>query len=207
MLGFYNYTVIVTYLGFAFALCGIMICQQNPSLAVLFLIFSGVCDMFDGAIARTRKRTEEEKRFGIQIDSLADMTSFGVLPACIGYAIGLRKPWQMVLLVAYALAGLIRLAYFNVMEEVRQSKEGGKRQYYDGLPITSASILLTLTFYICRELAPQAMTAAYGTMMAITGVCFVSPIKVKKPSLVGNMAIAFTGLAILLAVFKISGRI
>ena len=93
------------------------------------------------------------------------------------------------------------------MEEVRQSKEGGKRQYYDGLPITTASILLTLTFYICRELVPQAMTAAYGTMMAITGVCFVSPIKVKKPSLAGNMAIAFTGLAILLAVFKISGRI
>ena len=51
------------------------------------------------------------------------------------------------------------------------------------------------------------MAAAYGTMMAITGVCFVSPIKVKKPSLAGNMAIAFTGLAILLAVFKISGRI
>ena len=207
MLGFYNYTVIVTYLGFAFALCGIMTCQQDPSLAVTFLIFSGFCDMFDGAIARTRKRTDEEKRFGIQIDSLADMTSFGVLPACIGYAVGLQKPWQMVLLIGYALAGLIRLAYFNVMEEVRQSKDGGKRQYYDGLPITNAALLLSLTFFICRELFPQAMIPAYGTMMAITGVCFVSPIKVKKPSLIGNMAIAFTGLGILFAVFKISGRI
>ena len=44
-------------------------------------------------------------------------------------------------------------------------------------------------------------------MMAIAAVCFVSPVKVKKPSLVGNMIIAFTGLAILLVVFKISGRI
>ena len=114
---------------------------------------------------------------------------------------------QMVLLIGYALAGLIRLAYFNVMEEVRQSKDGGKRQYYDGLPITNAALLLSLTFFICRELFPQAMIPAYGTMMAITGVCFVSPIKVKKPSLIGNMAIAFTGLGILFAVFKISGRI
>ncbi len=207
MLGFYNYTVIVTYLGFAFALCGIMTSQQDPSLAVLFLILSGCCDMFDGAIARTRKRTEEEKRFGIQIDSLADMTSFGVLPACIGYAIGLQKPWQMVLLIGYALAGLIRLAYFNVMEEVRQAKDGGKRQYYDGLPITSAALLLTLTFYAGRELAPQLLPTLYGIAMAVTGTCFITPIKVKKPSLMGSIGLALTGLAILIGIFVISGRI
>ena len=128
MIGFYNYTVIVTYLGFIFALCGVMICQQNPGLGILFLVLSGFCDMFDGAIARTRKRTDEEKRFGIQIDSLADLTSFGVLPACIGYAVGLNQPWQMLILFGYALAALIRLAYFNVMEEIRQDKEGGKRR-------------------------------------------------------------------------------
>ncbi len=206
MIGFYNYTVIVTYLGFLFALCGIMTCQQNPSLGVIFLIFSGVCDMFDGAIARTRKRTDEEKRFGIQIDSLADLTSFGVLPACIGYAIGLQKPWQMVILLGYALAGLIRLAYFNVMEEIRQDKEGGKRKYYDGLPITTASLILSLTYFVTMELAPQAVTGVFGTMMAVTGICFIAPIKVKKLSLVGNMAIALTGLLILFAVFALHGR-
>ena len=209
MIGVYDYTVIATYASLFVGLCGIFASMEGqPFFAVIALMITGILDAFDGRIARTKKnRTNVEKRFGIQIDSLADMTSFGVLPACIGYAVGLQKPWQMVLLIGYALAGLIRLAYFNVMEEVRQSKDGGKRQYYDGLPITNAALLLSLTFFICRELFPQAMIPAYGTMMAITGVCFVSPIKVKKPSLIGNMAIAFTGLGILFAVFKISGRI
>ena len=207
MIGFYNYTVIVTYLGFAFALCGIMTCQQNPSLGILFLILSGCCDMFDGAIARTRKRTDEEKRFGIQIDSLADLTSFGVLPACIGYAIGLNQPWQMVILLGYALAALIRLAYFNVMEEIRQDKEGGKRLSYDGLPVTPSALLLSLTYFITSELFPTALVPAYGTMMAITGLLFITPIKVKKLSLKGNLAVALAGLAVLLAVFALHGRI
>lgn len=206
MLGFYNYTVIVTYLGFAFALCGVMTCQQDPGMGILFLILSGCCDMFDGAIARTRKRTEEEKRFGIQIDSLADLTSFGVLPACIGYALGLREPWQMVILIGYALAALIRLAYFNVMEEIRQDKEGGKRLSYDGLPVTPSALILTLTYYITTTLAPQAIVPVYGAVMAVTGFLFLAPIKVKKLSLKGNLAVAFAGLAILFAVFALSGR-
>ena len=206
MIGFYNYTVIVTYLGFIFALCGVMTCQQNPSLGILFFVLSGFCDMFDGAIARTRKRTDEEKRFGIQIDSLADLTSFGVLPACIGYAVGLNQPWQMLILFGYALAALIRLAYFNVMEEIRQDKEGGKRQSYDGLPVTPAALIMTLTYCVTNELAPQAMAAVYGAMMAITGVLFIAPIKVKKLSLKGNLAVALVGLAVLLAVFALNGR-
>lgn len=207
MIGFYNYTVIVTYLGFAFALCGVMICQQDPGMGILFLILSGCCDMFDGAIARTRKRTEEEKRFGIQIDSLADLTSFGVLPACIGYAIGLNKPWQMIILIGYALAALIRLAYFNVMEEIRQDKEGGKRLSYDGLPVTPSAMILSLTYYVCAELFPTALVPVYGTIMAFTGFMFLAPIKVKKLSLKGNLAVALTALAILLGIFAISGRI
>jgi len=207
MIGFYNYTVIVTYLGFLFALCGIMTCPQNPDLGITFLVLSGFCDMFDGAIARTRKRTDEEKRFGIQIDSLADLLSFGVLPACIGYAIGFNQPWQMVILLGYALAALIRLAYFNVMEEIRQDKEGGKRQSYDGLPVTPAALIMTLTYCVTGALAPQHLPTVYGTMMAITGLLFITPIKVKKLSLKGNLAIALAGLAILLAVFALHGRI
>lgn len=206
MLGFYNYTVIVTYLGFAFALCGIMSCQQDPRMGIIFLILSGFCDMFDGAIARTRKRTDEEKRFGIQIDSLADLTSFGVLPACIGYAVGLNQPWQMLILFGYALAALIRLAYFNVMEEIRQDKEGGKRKLYEGLPVTPSAMIMTLTYFTAAELAPQALALAYGTMMAITGFLFLAPIKVKKLSLKGNLAVALVGILLLLAVFALNGR-
>ena len=125
MLGFYNYTVVLTYIGAASGVYGIMstLTRQSPRIGIICLMLSGLCDMFDGAVAKTRKRTDDEKRFGIQIDSLADLICFGVLPACIGYAIGLRRSWHQWILVGYALAALIRLAYFNVMEENRQKRD------------------------------------------------------------------------------------
>ena len=85
MIGFYDYTVILTYIGFASGITG-MFCTttKHLRLAVFFLALSGLCDMFDGKIARTKKnRTAEEKSFGIQIDSLCDMVCFGVLPIMI----------------------------------------------------------------------------------------------------------------------------
>ena len=56
----------------------------RTSMAIVCLMVSGFCDLFDGSIARTKKRTESEMKFGIQIDSLADMICFGVLPVQSG---------------------------------------------------------------------------------------------------------------------------
>ena len=79
--------------------------------------------MFDGKIARTKKnRTEEEKCFGIQIDSLADIVCFGILPIVLGFKLGMYHIYGIAILLFYGLAGLIRLAYFNVMEEKRQNE-------------------------------------------------------------------------------------
>ncbi len=87
MVGFYNYTVILTYFGVVSAVLGIGLSMYGrTSMAVVCLMVSGFCDLFDGSIARTRERTENEKKFGIQIDSLADMVCFGVLPAAIGFS-------------------------------------------------------------------------------------------------------------------------
>ena len=73
MIGFYNYTVILTYIGAILGVCGIVASfNGNILLAIVCLMLSAVCDMFDGKIARTMKRTKQEKRFGIQIDSLSD---------------------------------------------------------------------------------------------------------------------------------------
>ena len=84
MIGFYNYTVILTYLGLLSGFGGIL-CASNGNLkaAIVLLLVAGFCDMFDGKIASTMKRTKAEKRFGIQIDSLSDLICFGVLPAVI----------------------------------------------------------------------------------------------------------------------------
>lgn len=94
--------------------------------------------MFDGKVARTKKnRTEVEKKFGIQIDSLSDIVCFGVGPAVICYCMGMKGVTGILILLFYVTAGLIRLAWFNVSEEIRQNETEEKRKCYQGLPITS----------------------------------------------------------------------
>ena len=151
MIGYYDYTVILTYLSMLSATSGIMLCLNDighPYLGMFFLMFCGLCDAFDGKVARTKKnRTEQMKKFGIQIDSLSDLVAFGVLPACIGIAMlrssiefsifpdfkflhladksAIIKIILTAIAVFYALAAMIRLAFFNVLEEERQKTEGG----------------------------------------------------------------------------------
>lgn len=86
LLGYYNYTVILTYIGMLVAFVGIATALDgNFKKAVICLMVAGVCDMFDGAIASTRPRMPKERRFGIQIDSLCDLICFGVFPALMVY--------------------------------------------------------------------------------------------------------------------------
>lgn len=86
LIGFYNYTVWLTFIGMLSSVVGMGFAVQGKIIAaVICLMFSGFCDMFDGIVARTKKnRTDEEKRFGIQLDSLSDIVCFGVLPFVIG---------------------------------------------------------------------------------------------------------------------------
>ena len=73
--------------------------------------------MFDGKVARSKKdRTDDEKAFGIQIDSLCDVVCFGIFPAMICYLLGVRGPIGLLLIAFYCINSVIRLAYFNVME-------------------------------------------------------------------------------------------
>ena len=150
MFGFYDYTVWLTYASLVSAVMGIGVSLHgigHPYWGIFFLMISGLCDAFDGRVARTKKnRGEMEKKFGIQIDSLADLVAFGVLPICIGDAlvgigpditgvcrIEIGNPILRAILMAigiltliyYVLMAMIRLAYFNVFEEERQSVEAG----------------------------------------------------------------------------------
>ena len=111
MLGYYDYTVVLTYVSLVISIVGITnAIQGNFRIAILCLAVSGLCDMFDGKIARTKKnRTEEEKRFGIQIDSLCDVICFGVFPIVICYCIGLNTPIGVAVISMYGVASVIRL--------------------------------------------------------------------------------------------------
>ena len=81
-IGFYNKSIILTYIGICISIFG-MVHVNNLDIAMVCLILSGVCDLFDGKIARMCKRNDLEKKFGIEIDSLADVISFLILPCVI----------------------------------------------------------------------------------------------------------------------------
>jgi CDP-diacylglycerol--serine O-phosphatidyltransferase len=152
-------------------------------IAIVFLAISGLCDMFDGKIARTKKnRTEEAKRFGIQIDSLCDVVCFGAFPIVICYSMGITDIVGMVILMFYGVAGVIRLAYFNVMEEVRQKETSEKRKYYQGLPITSASVALPLMYMLRPLFKDYVFLIIVRILMLIIGILFITDFRFKKPS-------------------------
>lgn len=205
MIGFYDYTVILTYISFASAIAGIF-CASTTHLrwAVFFLAFSGLCDMFDGKIARTKKnRTEDEKNFGIQIDSLCDVVCFGVLPIVICFKLGMNHIYSMVILVLYGLAGLIRLAYFNVAEARRQSETEEARKYYQGLPITSMAIALPILFVV-SPLFPShgVFLIILHIVVAAVGILFITDFKMPKFSPKGIFLItAVVFAAVLVIVF------
>lgn len=219
MIGFFDYTVWLTYASLISAVVGIFTCfagAGHPYLGAMCLLFSGLCDAFDGKVARTKKdRTPMQKKYGIQIDSLADIIAFAVLPACIGAALyrtsavfdapndpcliaRIPYPIYVAVFCVYVLAALIRLAYFNVTEEERQRIEGGVRKFYTGLPVTSAALIFPLVLLL-QHLTPMDITLVYVAAALATGFAFLSRIQVPKPRLKGILIMIAFGLLEVLA--------
>ena len=182
MIGFYNYTVILTYLGMLSGFTGIVYASSgNLKGALICLVIAGVCDMFDGKIASTMERTRQEKRFGVQIDSLSDLICFGVLPALIVY-VSLPGRLRLIPCALYTLCALIRLAWFNVDEEERQDRENGRRKVYLGLPVTSAALLFPVLIGLGTKYR-WPLHLLLPLFMLLTGAAFLTPFRLKKPTL------------------------
>ncbi len=178
MLGVYNYTVILTYIGMLTGLAGIGLAMRGGlPWALLCLLLAGLCDMFDGTIASTKKdRTPQEKRFGVQIDSLSDLICFGVLPAAIVFAADHGRIVAAVVSGLYVLCALIRLAWFNVDEEERQDAAGGGRTLYLGLPVTTVALFLPTLLGLARLMC-WPLGAVGIALLAVMAVAFLVPFK------------------------------
>lgn len=181
MIGFYNFSVVLTYIGLASAIVGMtQACDGNFKIAIICLMVCGICDMFDGKIARAMKRTEDAQKFGIQIDSLCDLVCFGVFPAMLGYAFGARGLFGNFCLVCYVLCAVIRLGFFNVMEEKRQKETNELRKEYQGLPVTSAAVIFPLIFLL-KDTGRFSFAVVWEIAMLFVAFLFVLDFKVKKP--------------------------
>ena len=183
LIGFYDYTVILTYLSVISAVMG-MVCSHNGAFggAMLCLFASGFCDAFDGRVARSKKnRTEDEKAFGIQLDSLCDVVSFGAAPAFACDCMGMDGFGGLVILCAYCICAVIRLAFFNVLEAKRQQVESGSNKFYRGLPVTTSAMIFP-AFYLLRPLLPgRVFLVMLHILMALTAFLFILDFRVKKP--------------------------
>ena len=99
-----------------------------------------VCDSLDGYVAR---RTGRRSLIGADLDSLADIVSFGVAPAVMGFSLGLRGVWDVLILTYFVLCGISRLARFNVTA-ADTADPSGKVEYYEGMPIPSSIVIVIL---------------------------------------------------------------
>lgn len=205
LLGFYDYTVVLTYISLIVAIIGISQAFRGATgYALICLMISGMCDMFDGAIARTKhSRTQEQKSFGIQIDSLCDLVCFGVLPMVIVYENTRQSALTLGLISIYVICALIRLAYFNVTEEQRSSATSKPRTSYLGLPVTSAALIFPAVMLI------QSLTDAGANLLplaaaAASGLCFILPFNIPKPKLRGKIIMTLLGITELIFIITLA---
>lgn len=220
-IGFYDYTVVLTYLSLVSSVFGITQAFQGRYFtAICCLALSGLCDAFDGRVARTKKnRSSDERNFGIQLDSLCDTVCFGVFPALLCYwMIGdgdgtALHILALAIMFFYSLCAVIRLAFFNVLEINRQKEEGGGcNKNYRGLPVTSISVILPLFFLLKFLIPDMAFHVLLYVVPAVVGFLFISDFKLPKPGLRGILimvvivAMAVTGIFLFLKLKKPKGE-
>lgn len=197
MLGIYNYTVVLTYAALLISFAGIHFCfTGHPVYALICLMISGVMDMFDGKVASTKKnRTEFEKNFGIQIDSMCDLICYGLFPAMMVYHTSCKYPWAVCVCGLYLLCAVIRLSFFNCDEMERQGQTTEERHQYLGMPVTMIALIYPAVYIVCKFLKIELSAVVGSVMLCIVGMLFITPVKLCKPGWGGKIFMVFLGIA------------
>ena len=159
--------------------------------AFVLPLFALVFDAADGHVARLDSRGQS--RLGADLDSLADIVSFGVAPAVLAYTLGLRGFWDALLLTYFVCCGISRLARFNVTAAALTNAATGKVKHFEGLPIpTSVVLVIVLAVLFRLDLTHAAFPGGnieilgrdfhpFSLLFAVSGSLMISTIKVPKP--------------------------
>ena len=158
--------------------------------AFVLPVIALACDVADGYIARLDKA--RQSLLGADLDSLADIVSFGVAPAVLGYTLGLRGLWDVVCLTWFVCCGISRLARFNVTSASLTNEATGKVRYFEGTPIPTSVILVLLlavlyglnligqSFWWGRWEVVERVFHPFSALFFISGSLMISTIKVPK---------------------------
>jgi len=187
-IGVYNLANFVTLLGLASAVVSCFLAQSDMlKEAVCMFLVSGLCDMFDGRIARgAGSRTRKEKVFGIQIDTVCDMVSFGVTPAVIAYCCGFNKWYDIGVYIVYVACAAIRLAYFNTqaIEETPDLNMKG----FTGVPVPFSCLVMPLLLILKNTVTNlTAVNIVYDVMLFAVGIAFILNVKIKKLNIIESV--------------------
>ena len=187
----------ITLANAGFGMAAIFLCLNHftDSRATYFwavfilLPLALVCDVLDGFVAHRLKR---HSLLGADLDSLADIVSFGVAPAVLGFALGLQGMWDALILIYFVICGISRLARFNATAEAL-SDGTGKVKYYEGTPIPVSIIIviiLGIAFWQGRidHLLPFGSIRIgswifhpFTLLYAASGSAMISTIRIPKP--------------------------
>ncbi len=165
--------------------------QPGPHfwIVFLFLPLALVCDILDGFIAR---RLSHHSPWGLDLDSLADVISFGVAPAVLGFTLGLQGLWDALVLIYFVVCGISRLARFNVTA-ASLTDQTGKVKYYEGTPIPTSIIIVAIlgiaywqdcveTYILFGQvrLGPWFLHP-FVLLYAVSGSAMISTLRIPKP--------------------------
>ena len=200
-IGVYNFPLLITILGIFSALWACLLSFNDKfEFAVIFFILAGLCDLFDGVAARKLKMTEEEKKFGLYIDSTADAISFGLAPVMILLHSGFNSSLDYLLFSFYCFSASIRLAYFNLL----QDRNDKPTTHYTGLPVTYSALILPIVFSIGIFLDESIANFLVRSSLFLLGFFYILKVPIKKPGGIFYIIFPLLGAALILFWLKMA---
>ncbi|MBQ9848510.1 MAG: CDP-alcohol phosphatidyltransferase family protein [Clostridia bacterium] len=176
--------------------------KGNFKFAVYMLFLACICDMFDGKIARsTPNRTAQQKFYGVQLDSLCDVISFGVTPCFIAFSFGFDGILDVIIYGIFVMCGAIRLAYFNTLANENPGKSS---KSFRGVPIPVSVGVVIFLFLLTTFISADITLWIFRIFYLGLAIGFILNIKIKKPDMKKG-AIFLAGQIILLILLVVLG--
>ena len=198
IVGIFNLPTALSFVGLILSILAcIFSFNKYIELSIICLMYAGLADLFDGFLARKLKIKTEEKMFGIQIDSIIDMASFGLVPVIILLHYGFNTIIAYILFFIYCCCAAMRLAYFNCLK----LKDNKEIKYYTGLPVTYSALIIPLAFISSGFLPDYIFEIVIYIIILIISLLFILKIPILKPR--GVFYILFPIIAVVLSIYWI----
>lgn len=180
---------ILTFIEVMILTVGIKMCFDNIIWgSMICLIFLGILDGLDGKFAQKVRKNEENKEYGVQLDSLVDIISSGVFPVIILYSMKFDNMLDVLVYIIFLICGVTRLAFFNV-----NNKENN--EYFYGIPITASAIILPIVYLLTNN------EIIYMVCLFLLSILYVSKLKIKKLNLKLKIFLSIIGIIVSAFIF------